>query len=155
MSTETIANLTLELRRSFRASPERLFEAWTNPDEIRQWFGPEGVRVIDVEIDLRAGGKYLISTAGEGGHIWKNIGEYREVDRPCRLAHTWRWDGDSDWDGVDSIVTVEISKQPGGSELRLIHQRFPSAESLKSLDAYFAWRRTPEGEAFVKQLNQP
>jgi para-nitrobenzyl esterase len=31
----------------------------------------------------------------------------------------------------------------------------PSAESLKSLDAYFAWRRTPEGEAFVKQLNQP
>jgi len=128
MKTETIDNVILELRRTFPVSRERLFAAWTEPCAIRQWFGPDGVRILDAKMDVRPGGKYVISATGSTDEIWTVVGEYREIASPSRLAFTWRWDDDSDWEGVNSVVTVEFNEQPGGSELHLIHRGFPSTE---------------------------
>jgi uncharacterized protein YndB with AHSA1/START domain len=129
MSTETIENLTVELRRTFPVTRERLFAAWTDPEEIRQWFGPEGVRVVNVEMDRRVGGKYLISAARNSGEICKAVGEFREFTPPSRLVYTWSLLENPEWDGVDSVITVEFNAQPGGTELHLSHQRLPGAES--------------------------
>jgi|SRR5271166_3940829 len=130
MKTETVENLTLELRRSFPVPRERLFNAWTDPAEVRHWFGPEGANVLDVKMDVRVGGRYLISVKGcEGDTTNTVVGEFREVTPPSKVEYTWRWDGDSDWDGVESVVTVEFLERAGGSELRLTHRGFPSEES--------------------------
>ncbi len=149
MSTQTIDHQTLELRRTFPVSRERLFAAWTDPEEFRQWFGPDSCRVLDVSMDVRVGGRYVVTIAGEGDEVMKNAGEFREVNPPSRLVYTWGWANDPDWDGVDSIVTVDFIEQPGGAEVRVSHQRFPSAESrgrheygwtgaLENLAAYVA-----------------
>ena len=127
MNTETVENLTLELRRSFPVPRERLYNAWTDPAEVRQWFGCK--TCVDARVDLRPGGSYLISSKNHEDQICTAVGEYREVTPPSRLVYTWRWEGDSDWDGVESVVTVEFNEQPGGTEMHLTHRGFPSAES--------------------------
>jgi uncharacterized protein YndB with AHSA1/START domain len=52
--------LTLRLDRHFAASPEAVFRAWTDPQALAAWFGPEGVQTRNVEIDLRPGGRYSL-----------------------------------------------------------------------------------------------
>jgi uncharacterized protein YndB with AHSA1/START domain len=128
MSTEA-DSLIVELRCAFPVFRERLFTAWTQAGEISQWFGPEGVRVLEARMDARPGGKFLISATGAAGEIWTAIGEYREVTPPSRLVFTWAWADIPEWQGVDSVVTVEFSEKPGGTEVHFTHERFPSADS--------------------------
>ena len=63
-TTLTEQELIVEMRRTFPVTRERLFAAWTDPREVRHWFGPEGVKISEVEMDLRPGGKYAISVIG-------------------------------------------------------------------------------------------
>jgi hypothetical protein len=54
--------LALVVRRVIRATPERLFEAWTEPTQILGWWGPEGATCEGAEVDLRVGGRYGSTT---------------------------------------------------------------------------------------------
>jgi len=141
MNTETTENLSLEIRRTFPVSPERLFSAWTDPEEAKHWFGPEECRPRDFQMDARVGGKYLISIDRDG-ELLQVAGEFQEVVCPSRLVYTWRWLNDPDWEGIDSIVTVEFTEQAGGTELHLTHERFPSAESRTNHES--GWSATLE-----------
>jgi uncharacterized protein YndB with AHSA1/START domain len=127
-TTTTTEELTLELRRTYPVSRERLYSAWTDPEEAKHWFGSEGARVREIRMDVRPGGQYHISASCSGAEICSAVGEYLEVTPPSRLVYTWRWLDDPDWEGVDSIVTVEFNEQPGGAEVHLTHRRFPSPE---------------------------
>jgi len=53
MSSKTATAPKLKIKRLIKAPPERLFAAWTTPDEIVKWFGPETCRVTSAKIDLR------------------------------------------------------------------------------------------------------
>ncbi len=55
-STET----TLNLRRTFKAPRPEVFRAWTDPEELKKWWGPEGYATPSAEVDLRVGGKYRL-----------------------------------------------------------------------------------------------
>ena len=50
----------IEVRRLIRAPVERIFAAWTQPDQLRSWWGPPGVRCVEVSVDLSIGGAYRI-----------------------------------------------------------------------------------------------
>ena len=64
-------SLTLFVRRRIKASPERLFEAWTTPDQFVQWWGPPGVACPGAEMDLRVGGSYRIGNRmPDGIEVW-------------------------------------------------------------------------------------
>jgi uncharacterized protein YndB with AHSA1/START domain len=128
-TTTTTENLVVELRRTFPVSRERIFAAWTDPAEARQWFGPEGCRIRDFQMDARVGGKYVISIDQDDGEVWQVMGEFREVVRPEKLIYTWRWADDPAWEGIESVITVEFTEQGSGTEVHLVHERFPSEES--------------------------
>jgi len=51
---------TLNLRRIFKAPREKVFRAWTDPEELKKWWGPEGYATPSAEVDLRVGGKYRL-----------------------------------------------------------------------------------------------
>jgi uncharacterized protein YndB with AHSA1/START domain len=52
--------------RTYGASPETVWQAWTNPDMIKQWWGPNNVTIPECEVDLRVGGKiYIVMEAGK------------------------------------------------------------------------------------------
>jgi uncharacterized protein YndB with AHSA1/START domain len=125
-TTETLA---VEVRHTYPVSRERLFQAWTDPQEARLWFGGDGCRPRSLEMDVRPGGRFVMTVDGCEGGLWTVTGEYREVTPPSKLVYTWRWEDDPQWEGVDSVITVEFLECAGGAEVRLLHERFPSAES--------------------------
>lgn len=87
---ESAANLkSLQLRRLIPASPERVFHAWTNPDELQKWWGPKDVRCVSAEVELREGGQYRIANELPDGQILWIRGEFNVIEKPRLLTYTW------------------------------------------------------------------
>jgi uncharacterized protein YndB with AHSA1/START domain len=119
----------LQLNRVVAAPRERVFAAWTTPDEIKDWFGPETCRVLDAQVDLRVDGEYCFSlSTPQLGEI-KVRGQYREVTPPAKLVYTWRWEGNPELTAGTSLVTVEFISFDTSTEIRLTHEQLPSIES--------------------------
>lgn len=111
------------------ASPRDVFEAWLDPDALRQFMraGPAG-RVSPVECDPRVGGKFrIVMHIGEREH--PHFGEYLEIDRYSKLVFTWN----SDSAGKDgkSRVTLRFADAPNGeTRLTLEHTGLPDAKAV-------------------------
>jgi uncharacterized protein YndB with AHSA1/START domain len=119
--------LHLRMEREFKAPPERVFAAFTDPKVMAQWWGPEGMTCPVCEIDLRVGGKWRTCMRGDAGEHWVS-GVYREVVRPRRLVLTWAWEEN----GVRGHETVvELDFLPAGRNTRVVlnHLGFATAES--------------------------
>ncbi len=127
MSTSAPSN-SLQVKRFIKAPPERVFAAWTAPEQIKQWFGPASCQVLDAQIDLRVGGTYRFHVNNEGMGEMTVRGEYREVTEPTKLVFTWQWEDDEEWKNVKSVVTVKFAAKPGGTEVQITHEGLPSTE---------------------------
>ncbi len=95
---------------------------------MKQWAAPETVTVEVAEVDLTVGGKYHIRMRGEDGEEFNVVGTYREIDRPRRLSYTWQWQ-EPEHDVGETLVTVEFNDLGGSTEIVLVHELFPDAES--------------------------
>ncbi|PRZ15592.1 SRPBCC family protein [Nesterenkonia sandarakina] len=116
MSDTTTTGFTLV--RTFPATPEQIWSAWTNPDEIAQWFHPEGLSTPrdSVHMDLRVGGRYTYTMVNEAdGDEYPTGGVYREVSPFERLVFTWD-DPGSDPQG-SPLITVTLTPTADGTEL--------------------------------------
>lgn len=98
----------LSLRRTLAASRERVFHAWTDPEEIKRWFGPDTCQVVKTEVDLRFGGafRFRLVDSQQGEYFLR--GEFREVVPPAKLVYTWQWEDDPDYADRETVVTVEF-----------------------------------------------
>lgn len=116
----------VEIQRRFRASPDAVYDAWTRPEVIARWWGPEGTRLGEHSFDVTEGGSWrtvMVSTDGTE-HIVG--GTYRELRRPHRLVTTWRWE-EGGMPGDPSLVTITfeaVGQTDIGSEtlLTLVHE---------------------------------
>ncbi len=131
-SEEKIAE-RLRMSRRFKAPREAVFRAFTDPEALVQWYGPEGMSVEDLKVDLRPGGAYslVFRQADGGGHALSGV--YREVSPPGRLVMTWVW-GQGDMAGVETLVTIDLAEAGSGAgaetELTLTHEKLPSQNSI-------------------------
>ena len=121
--------VTLRLRRTFAAPPERVFRAWTTPEEMKQWKAPGDMTTPVAEVDLRPGGKYRIHMRAPDGAEHHLVGVYRTVEPPRKLVYTWRWQDDPD--APETLVTVEFLDRGGATDLVLTHDLFPNEEASK------------------------
>jgi len=113
---------SLTLRRQLKASPDKVFEAWTRPEALKAWFGPgEIVEVPIAEVDLRVGGRYRIVMRAEDGEMHRVGGVYREIVPGRRLRFSWAWESTPE---RVSQVTVELTPKDGGTLLTLTHEQF-------------------------------
>ena len=119
----------LRLSRRLKAPREAVFRAFTDPAALAKWFGPEGVQVTDVEVDLRTGGAYSMVFGETDGSSHGLSGIYREISPPERLVMTWVWDHGV-MAGVETLVTIEFGAAGAETELTLTHEKLPSQESL-------------------------
>ncbi|WP_141618128.1 SRPBCC domain-containing protein [Myxococcus sp. AB036A] len=114
-------SVQVRVTRRFNASPERVFDAWLEPEMVGQWMTGPTVRdeeVLRLAIDPRVGGKFSFFVRRAGEEI-DHVGTYLEIDRPRRLVFTWHIDKEGD---ELSRVTVEISPRDTGCELTLTHE---------------------------------
>ena len=98
----------LNVTRTFAAPREAVYEAWTDPEHLKQWWGPEGMDAPVAELDVRSGGKYRTCMRSPDGkqEMWVG-GEYVEVSPPQRLVFTWAWEHDTSADR-ETLVKVEF-----------------------------------------------
>jgi uncharacterized protein YndB with AHSA1/START domain len=99
--------------RRLAASPQRVWQAWTDPALLGRWFRPDPELDLTVSADVRVGGAFTVAI---GSHV--AVGEYLEVDPPRRLAFTWRW---RDLDSPAGLVVVELAPSGEGTALVLTH----------------------------------
>lgn len=80
------ANREIRLSRAYDAPREVVWDAWTDPEQVVQWWGPNGFTTTTLEIDVRAGGRWRYIMHGPDGVDYPNLQEYDDVVRPERIA---------------------------------------------------------------------
>jgi uncharacterized protein YndB with AHSA1/START domain len=111
------------------ATPERLFELWTDPEELAKWWGPEGYTTPTYSMDVRPGGRWHTTMRRPDGTKHEVSGIYRVIEPPKRLVFTWGWDDDAGLRGHETEVTVTFAPAPGGTRMTLLQQTFVDADS--------------------------
>ena len=129
MTTKTYGKTSLEIKRVINAPPSRVYAAWTDPVQLKQWWGPKEVKTRNFSADARVGGKYRWDLINQEGEEMSVFGEYRELVPDKRIVFTWKWDDDEAWEAKNSVVTIELSECDGGTELKLTHVQLPSEAS--------------------------
>ena len=129
MTAKTTEKTALEIKRFINAPSTRVYEAWTDPAQLKEWWGPDGVRTRSLSADARVGGKYRWDLVNQEDEEMSVFGEYRELVPGKRIVFTWQWDDNEVWQNRTSLVTVEFSDRDGGTEVRLRHEQLPSEES--------------------------
>ena len=131
-------NCSLQITRNYSASPEAVFQAWTDPKALMQWFAPSDTFTTPVaEVNLLVGGSYRIQIKDPSGEIHTVGGVYREIQQPTRLVFTWAWEEAGDCGGgtddpiTETLVTVEFHQVGTGTELILTHEQLPTEEARK------------------------
>jgi len=99
---------TLVLTRVLDVPRARVFEAWTTPEQIAQWWGPEGFTTEDCEMDIRRGGAYRVSMRSPEGVVRRKRGTYCEIVAPERIVFTFAWEDGNGELGHQTIVTVTL-----------------------------------------------
>ena len=118
----TSTPLRIVIARVLLASPEEVFDAWTDPESLAIWMCPGSVQRSVVDVDARVGGRFRIVMKGRDCDH-EHTGEYLVLDRPHRLVFTWI---SAATHGRATTVSVEIRAHGSGrTELTLIHEGLP------------------------------
>ena len=113
----------LVLKRTFDAPRPILFRAWTQPESLVHWFGPQGCTLVSHSFDVRPGGAYRCCLrSADGTDHWLR-GTYREILAPERLVFTHGWEAEDGSVANDTLVTVTFAEAAGRTQLTL-HQAF-------------------------------
>ncbi len=117
----------IEFERIVNSSPETVWQAWTDPEMLKQWWGPENVSIPECEVDLRIGGKfYLVMEAGEGmgpykGTRWPMEAKYTIIEQNLRLSYAAKaWtEGQEDTTEIDQVTDLILSNENGKTKMKV------------------------------------
>ncbi len=119
---------TLVIERVFKAPPDEVFKAWTDPQILVQWWGPEGHHVPEYAMDVREGGAWRSVMMSDKGEAHTVSGVYREIAPPKRLVMTWAWEQPNGGRGHETVVELSFEPAPEGTRMRLVQRLFQSVE---------------------------
>ena len=111
--------MQIQINRRFDASPEELWDCWTNPARIRGWFGsdPNG-EVLTARLDLRLGGSFEVTFRDADGTEHTCGGRYLDLQPHAKLAFSWRWKNEP---GAESSIVVELKPVGTWTEMLFEH----------------------------------
>ena len=119
----------LVARQLIQATPEALFAAWTDPDQLIKWWGPEGVACTSAEIDLRVGGAYRIANRLPDGSIIWIAGIFEIIDAPHRLRFSWHIESQQ---AEPEQVTVSFERRGAVTEVIVMHEKIATQAARNS-----------------------
>ena len=112
----------LRLDRHYDATPEEVWRAWTDPQEMKRWWGPGANDVVHLaEADVRVGGRFRVAFTSDSDEVLEVSGVYSEVVPNRKLVFTWAWKIAPE---QESQVTVTFEPSRGGTDLTLLHEQF-------------------------------
>ena len=118
MILQLLKNKELTFERTYAASIDAVWEAWTEPELLRQWWGPEKTTIPECELDVRVGGRlYIVMEAGEGmgkyqGTRWPLGGTFTHIEPRRRLVYDARsWtEGEQDKTSIEHTNELELAE---------------------------------------------
>jgi uncharacterized protein YndB with AHSA1/START domain len=123
--TETLDERQIVITRLINAPRNLVFEAWTDPKHLINWWGPDGFTNTFIETDIRKGGKWNFIMHGPDGTDWPNLIEYDEFVKPERLAYRHGSGVPNDPEEFSVVVTFE---DRNGKTFLTMRSIFKSAE---------------------------
>ncbi|HEY9426275.1 MAG TPA: SRPBCC family protein [Gemmatimonadaceae bacterium] len=140
---------TVRLHRVLRASPERVYRAFLDPDAMAKWLPPHGFTGKVHEMDARVGGKYRMSfTNFSTGNSHSFGGTYTELTPNERISYTDRFD-DPNLPG-EMRNTVQLRAVSCGCDISIVQEGIPSAIPVEM--CYLGWQ---ESLLLLAQLVEP
>ena len=126
MSQAAVASPTsLVISRTYPASVDRVFKAWTDANQLGQWFAPTDDYTTKANVDLRVGHEYRIAITHKGGNVHTILGTYRVIEPPRKLVYTWRWENGP---AADTLVTVDFTPDGEATKVTITHEQFTNTE---------------------------
>ncbi|KAA0920629.1 ATPase [Aquicoccus porphyridii] len=114
------------IARVVDADCETAFEAWTDPAQIVQWFGPDGFLIESYEADIRAGGVWRFDMVAPDGTRFSNRMDFLRVEAPHLIELDHGQDVDNDPDRFRLLVTFD--EQDNGKTVVTLRQMHPTPE---------------------------
>ena len=129
---------SLVLKRRLKAAPEKVYQAWTHPDQMMLWWGstPHNTRKTIAETDLRVGGRFRVQYWGQNDEHHSVSGVYREVVPNRKLVFSWAWQSTPE---RESQVTIDLNPVTDGTMLTLTHDQFYDQKACD--DHRVGWER--------------
>jgi uncharacterized protein YndB with AHSA1/START domain len=130
-------NSSIRISRSFSASPQEVWQAWTDPRLVKSWFGsdPNG-KVLDASLDVRPGGTFEVTFRNSDDTQFTCAGTYKEIKKYQRLVFTWTW---KDRPEVQESVTLVFQARQTGT---LMIFRHANIDAGTTHDYETGWRST-------------
>jgi len=133
------ANEALQAARAFtltrllRAPRQLVFRAFVEPEQMRHWWVPAGFTLLTCRLDLREGGAWRMTIrSDETGAVQKEVGVYREIREPERLAFTHAWVRGDGTLTPTTLVTVTFAERGEKTEVRFRQQDFATVAACLS-----------------------
>jgi uncharacterized protein YndB with AHSA1/START domain len=123
------ADTALTITRLLDATPERVWKAWTDPDEVSRWMGPGNWTGKFSVIGLHPGAEYRMEMRHTDGDVAIAVGRLREVVPSARLVYSWAWLGEDGKPGHETLVTLTLCAVGAKTELTLRHEGFEDREA--------------------------
>ena len=121
--------MLLEIERVLSAPRPAVVAAFTEPEELARWWGPEGFTIPSLDFQPRPGARYRIEMRPPEGDVFHLTGEFRDVDPPARLAFTFAWEP-ADPDDVETVAELSFDERGDATELSLRQGDFKTEERL-------------------------
>jgi uncharacterized protein YndB with AHSA1/START domain len=109
----------VRIERTYAASAEEVFDAWSSPEVMRRWLHPApSWNTPQAEVDLRVGGKVRVVMRRPDGTQVEAQGAYRLIDRPHRLVMTWSFDDDP---SNEQLIELSLSESEGSTTVLMVN----------------------------------
>ncbi|WP_248910720.1 SRPBCC family protein [Halocatena marina] len=128
---------SLIIRRTFAASRERVWKAWTDPEQVIQWWGPNGFTTTVHEMDVKPDGVWRFVMHGPDGVDYPNEIVYEEIVEPERLVYTHRSNEEND-PGSFQVTVTFVEQEDTKTELTMRQLYKSAAEFDKSVEEFGA-----------------
>jgi uncharacterized protein YndB with AHSA1/START domain len=143
-TVERMSERELVVTRTFNSPAHIVFEAWTKPELLKQWWAPKsfGISFLSCEADVRTGGTYrFVFRHAASEQPMAFFGRYLEVTPPSRIV----WTNEESADGAVTTVTF---KEKGDQTLLVLHELYPSKQALDDAIASGSTGTSAAGEQF-------
>jgi uncharacterized protein YndB with AHSA1/START domain len=129
---------TVRLHRVLRAPPQRVYQAFLDPQALVKWLPPHGYTGKVHALEARVGGSYRMSFTSLGGQAHSFGGQYLELVPGERIVHTDRFE-EASLPG-EMMVTITLRKVSCGTELHIVQDGLPDAIPLEA--CYLGWQQS-------------
>ncbi len=120
------ADVGIQIERTLRAPPDRVFRAFLDPDLMRQWIAPDDLDIDRIEVDPRVDGRVEVWHSRHGVSTGKFEGRFVKIDPPRELVYRWAFVGTEPEKGeyFDTLVTVQLRPWGDGqTQIVVVHER--------------------------------